>query len=245
MLALLRKEINSFFGSVTGYVVLIVFLSATGIIMWVLPGTDLNVLENGYATMDSLFIMAPWLFLFLIPAITMKMFSEELKSGTIELLLTKPVTEMQIVTAKYAAGLVLVLFAILPTLVYYLCIYLIASPAGNVDSAGIAGSYLGLLFLCSGFVSIGVFCSSLSGNQIVAFILAVILSYFFLSGFELLSTVTGTSWLANLLSQAGIFAHYESLSRGVIDSRDLVYFASLTLLFLFLTHFMIERRKRA
>lgn len=245
MLALFRKEINSFFGSVTGYVVLIVFLSATGIIMWVLPGTDLNVLENGYATMDSLFILAPWLFLFLIPAITMKMFSEELKSGTIELLLTKPVTEMQIVTAKYAAGLVLVLFAILPTLIYYGCIYLIASPAGNVDSAGIAGSYLGLIFLCSGFVSIGVFCSSLSGNQIVAFILAVILSFFFLSGFEFLSTISGSTLLANILSQAGIFSHYESLSRGVIDSRDLVYFASLTLLFLFLTHFMIERRKRA
>jgi len=245
VLALFRKEINSFFGSVTGYVVLIVFLSATGIIMWVLPGTDLNVLENGYATMDSLFILAPWLFLFLIPAITMKMFSEELKSGTIELLLTKPVTEMQIVTAKYAAGLVLVLFAILPTLIYYGCIYLIASPAGNVDSAGIAGSYLGLIFLCSGFVSIGVFCSSLSGNQIVAFILAVILSFFFLSGFEFLSTISGSTLLANILSQAGIFSHYESLSRGVIDSRDLVYFASLTLLFLFLTHFMIERRKRA
>lgn len=243
MLSLLRKEINSFLNSLIGYVVIVVFLLAIGLFMWVFPGTDFNVLENGYALLDTLFILAPWVFLFLIPAITMRMFAEENKSGTIELLLTRPLTDLQIVVAKYAAAVALVIFALLPTVVYFISIYFLASPTGNVDTAGIIGSYIGLLFLCSGFVSIGVFASSLTNNQIIAFIVGVLLCFFFYSGFDFLTSMQSSSIAGNLLSQLGISAHYSSLSRGVIDTRDLVYFISLTAFFLVLSKFILEKRK--
>ena len=193
--------------------------------------------------MDSFFILAPWLFLFLIPAVTMRMFAEEYKSGTIELLLTKPLSDLQIVGAKYAAAVSLVAFALIPTLVYFFCLYFISTPVGNIDIAGITGSYIGLLFLCSAFVSIGLFCSVISKNQIVSFIIAVILSFFFYSGFEFLSTIIVVPLISNIFSFFGISAHYSSLSRGVIDTRDLVYFISLTLLFIFFSRFILEKRK--
>jgi ABC-2 type transport system permease protein len=241
--ALFKKEISSFFSSLTGYIVVLVFLFATGLIMWIFPGTEFNILENGYATLDSLFYLAPWMFLFLIPAVTMKMFAEEKKSGTIELLLTKPITDLQIVTAKYASAVVLVLCSLIPTLVYFFVIYFLAAPVGNIDVAGIAGSYIGLLFLCSAFVSIGIFCSAISGNQIVSFIFAVILSFFFYSGFEFLSSIINFQGISNTLSLIGISNHYASLSRGVIDTRDMMYFISLTLFFLFMARFILEKRK--
>jgi ABC-2 type transport system permease protein len=241
--ALFRKEINNFFSSISGYVVILVFICASGLALWMLPGSDLNILENGYATLDSLFFVAPWLFLFLIPAITMRMFAEEQKSGTIELLLTKPITDMQIVTAKYASAVILVLVALIPTLLFFFSVYYLSSPTGNIDVAGITGSYIGLLFLCSAFVSIGIFCSILTSNQIVSFILAAILSFFFYSGFEFISSVLSVPGLSNVLSLMGISIHYESLSRGVIDSRDIIYFVSLTLFFLFLSRFILEKRK--
>ena len=243
MYSLFKKEISSFFSSITGYVVILVFLCATGLTIWVFPTTDFNILENGYANLDSFFILAPLLFLFLIPAITMKMFAEEQKSGTIELLLTKPLSDWQIVTAKYASAVLLVISALIPTIVYLLSIYFLASPKGNIDLAGISGSYIGLLFLCSAFVSIGIFCSVLSSNQIVSFILAVIFSFFFYSGFEFLSSIINISSISNIFALMGISAHYTSLSRGVIDTRDLIYFISLTLLFLFLSRFILEKRK--
>lgn len=243
MLSLLRKEINSFFSSLTGYVVLLVFLLSTGLIMWVFPGSDFNILENGYAALDPLFILAPWLFLFLIPAVTMRMFAEEKKSGTIELLLTKPLSDLQIVTAKYFAAVLLVLIALIPTLIYFISICMLSSPAWNVDFAGITGSYIGLFFLCSAFVSIGIFCSAISGNQIVSFILALIVSFFFYTGFEFLSSIIQNVKVSNVLASMGISAHYSSLSRGVIDTRDLVYFLSLSMLFLFLSRFTLEKRK--
>ncbi|HRH66905.1 MAG TPA: gliding motility-associated ABC transporter permease subunit GldF [Bacteroidia bacterium] len=243
MLALLKKEIDSFLNSLIGYVVIFVFLLSTGLFLWIFPGTGFNLLENGYANLDSLFILAPWLFLFLIPAVTMRMFAEENKTGTIELLLTRPLTDLQIVFAKYAAAVLLVLFSILPTIIYYISVYRYASPFGNIDSAGIAGSYLGLIFLCSGFTAIGIFSSSLTNNQIIAFILSVLLCFFFYSGFDFLSAQLSASGAGNLFSIFGISRHYASLSRGVIDTRDLVYFLSLTIFFLVLTKFILEKRK--
>ncbi|MCX6291940.1 MAG: gliding motility-associated ABC transporter permease subunit GldF [Bacteroidetes bacterium] len=243
MIALLKKEINSFLGSLIGYLVMIVFLLSIGLFMWVVPGTDFNILENGYANIDTLFILAPWMFLFLIPAVTMRSFAEENKTGTIELLLTRPLSDFQIVFAKYLSGVLLVLFSLLPTLLYYVSVYFLASPKGNVDSGAIAGSYAGLLFLCSAFVSIGILASALTNNQIVSFILAVILSYFFYSGFESLSTFSLGGMLPGILSQVGISTHYTSISRGVIDTRDVVYFITLTGFFLLLTRFVIEKRK--
>jgi ABC-2 type transport system permease protein len=241
--ALLKKEISSFFSSLIGYVVIIVFLLATGLLLWIFPDTDFNIIDNGYAALDSLFILAPWLFLFLIPAVTMKMFAEEQRSGTIETLLTQPLTDMQIVTAKYSAAVILVLFSLLPTLVYPISVYFLASPVGNTDLAGMTGSYFGLLFLCSGFVSIGIFASVLTSNQIVSFILALILCFFFYTGFEYIGSLPMSATFSNILSGLGISRHYASMSRGVIDTRDMVYFISLTMFFIFLSKFILERRK--
>ncbi len=211
--------------------------------MWIFPGADFNIIESGYSNIDPLFIVAPWVFLFLIPAVTMKMFAEEQKSGTIEILLTQPLTDLQIVLAKYFSAVLLVIIALVPTLVYYITVYMLANPAGNIDTAGIIGSYIGLIFLCSGFASIGVFASALSNNQIVSFILAVILSFFFYSGFEFLGSIITQPTISNLLAQLGISSHYGSMSRGVIDSRDVIYFISLTLFFVFFTRFILEKRK--
>jgi ABC-2 type transport system permease protein len=243
VIALLKKEINSFLSSIIGYVVMIVFLLSIGLFMWIIPGTDFNVLETGYANIDSLFIIAPWVFMFLIPAVTMRSFAEENKTGTIELLLTRPLSDLQIIFAKYTAGVILVLFSLVPTLVYFVSVYFMASPRGNVDVGGIMGSYFGLLFLCSAFVSIGVFASALSNNQIISFILAVVLSFFFHTGFDSLSTLSTSGFVPELLSQIGISSHYASMSRGVIDTRDMIYFVTLTAFFLLLTRFIIEKRK--
>jgi ABC-2 type transport system permease protein len=241
--SLLRKEINSFLGSVIGYAVIIVFLAITGLFAWILPGTDFNIVDSGYASLDSLFILAPWVFMFLIPAITMRSFAEENKTGTIELLFTKPFTDFQIVAAKYMAGIILVLFALVPTLIYYLVVNYLASPAGNLDHGGIRGSYVGLFLLGSAYVSIGIFSSCISNNQIISFILAVLITFLFHVGFDFLSTVSYNENLNYVLSQLGMSAHYTSLSRGVIDTRDAVYFISLTFLFLAAARFILEKRK--
>ena len=220
-----------------------VFLLSIGLFMWLIPGTDFNILENSYANIDTLFIIAPWFFMFLIPAVTMRSFAEENKTGTIELLLTRPITDFQIVLAKYSAGVILVLFSLIPTLVYFGSVYYMASPKGNIDTGGIIGSYFGLLFLCSAFVSIGVLASAISNNQIISFILAVIISFFFHFGFDSLSSFSVSGILPTVLSQIGINSHYASMSRGVIDTRDMIYFITLTAFFLLLTKFIIEKRK--
>ena len=243
MFALFIKELNSFLNSLIGYVVIIVFLLTIGLFMWVFPGTDFNVLENGYATIDPLFLMAPWVFMFLIPAITMRTFAEEKKTGTIEILFTKPLTELQIITAKYLSGLVLVIFSLLPTLVYFYSVSELGSPPGNIDTGGMWGSYVGLLFLGSGYVAIGIFASAVTDNQIVAFIIAVFLCFLFYIGFSSLSTLALFGKADYLVQQLGIQSHYISMSRGVLDTRDIIYFLSLTLLFIFLTKTALESRK--
>lgn len=211
--------------------------------MWIFPGADNNIIESGYSNIDPLFIIAPWVFLFLIPAVTMKMFAEEQRSGTIETLLTQPISDLQIVFAKYFSAVILVVIALIPTVVYYISVYMIANPVGNIDTAGIIGSYIGLLFLCSGFASIGVFASALTNNQIVSFIFAVIISFFFYSGFEFLASIISNPVIGNILARLGISSHYASLSRGVIDTRDVIYFLSMSLLFIFSTRFILEKRK--
>lgn len=241
--ALYRKELSSFLGSLTGYLVITVFLLSVGLLLWVFPDTSFSIPDNRTAALDGLFIVAPWLFLFLIPAISMRMFSEEKKTGTIELLLTRPLSEFQLVFAKFLAAFTLVILSLLPTLVYYLSVYRLAVPAGNVDSAGIAGSYLGLIFLSSGFVAIGIYSSTQTSNQVVAFLLAVILCFFFYAGFDAFALLGLPLPLQNVLSRLGISTHYASLSRGVMDSRDLLYFISLTAVFLLLARFTLEKRK--
>jgi len=243
MLALLRKEINIFLGSLIGYIVIAVFLLAIGLFLWVFEGSDFNIIESGYANMDSLFVLAPWVFMFLVPAVTMRSFAEEKKSGTVELLLTQPISDTEIIFTKFFAGLILVIFSLIPTLIYFITVYYLASPTGNIDIGGIAGSYIGLVMLASGFVAIGIFASSLTDNQVVAFIIAMFLCFFWHMGFESLSTLGWFGGLDTVLLQLGISSHYSSMSRGVIDSRDVIYFLSLTGFFILLTRFVLEKRR--
>ncbi|MBL7923116.1 MAG: gliding motility-associated ABC transporter permease subunit GldF [Bacteroidia bacterium] len=243
MFSLILKEINGFLNSLIGYIVIIVFLLTIGLFLWIFPDSSFNIPGAGYANLDSLFALTPWVYLLLVPAITMRLFSEEKKSGTIELLLTRPLTEMQVVTAKYLAGVVLLIFSLLPTLIYYLSIYRISLPAGNIDSGSIWGSYIGLLLLGSGFVAIGLFASSLADNQVVAFIISFFFCLVFFRGFESMAGLFGLGKASTLVFNLGFNAHYLSLSRGVVDTRDIVYFLSVILFFLFLSRMVIESRK--
>lgn len=243
MISLLFKEISGFLNSVIGYLVIMVFLVTISLFIWVFPDTNFSILDAGYANLDPLFIITPWVYMFLVPAVTMRLFSEERKTGTIELLLTRPLTELQIVLAKYFAGVLLVIISLLPTLIYYFSVWQLSVPAGNVDSGSIWGSYLGLLFLGAGFVSIGVFSSSITDNQVVAFIISLFLCYFFYAGLESISRLMGSGVAANVIYLTGINAHYISMSRGVIDTRDVIYFVSLISLFIMLTRTVLESRK--
>ncbi len=210
--------------------------------MWVLQ-TDSNILDNGYANIDALFIIAPWVFLFLIPAITMRSFADEKKAGTIELLLTRPLSDLQIILAKYFAGFVLVLFSLLPTLTYYYSVHVLGSPAGNIDTGGMWGSYIGLLFLGAAFVSIGIFASAVTDNQVVSFILALFLCFFIYTGFDYMGSLALFGKVDNAIMALGINNHYISMSRGVIDTRDVIYFFSLITLFILATRTVLESRK--
>lgn len=242
MKSLFLKEIRSFLNSLIGYIVIIVFLLGISLFMWIIKGES-NVLDNGYATIDTLFAIAPWVFLFLIPAITMRSFADEKKTGTIELLLTRPLTDLQIIIAKYAAGLALVLFSLIPTLVYYFSVYKLGTPQGNIDAGGTWGSYIGLLLLGSSFVCIGVFSSSLTDNQIIAFIISLAMCFFCYTGFEQISSLSLFGKADTFIEALGINQHYNSLSRGVIDIRDVVYFLGFNAFFILLTKTVLESRK--
>jgi len=239
MFTLLKKEINSFLNSLIGYIVICVFLIITGLFLWVF-NTDFNIINYGYAGLDGFFMLAPFVFLFLIPAITMRSFAEEKKTGTVEIILTKPLTDLKIILAKFFASLFLVFFSLLPTLIYFITINIFALPPG-VDIGATWGSYIGLLFLSATFVAIGIFCSSFTDNQIVAFILSVFLCGFSYIGFDLIYQMFGKADL--LVKSLGINTHYTSMSRGVIDTRDIIYYLSFISLFIILTKISIEKRK--
>ena len=242
MWTLFKKEITGFFSSLTGYVVIIVFLLANSSFIWLFRN-PLNVLENGYATLESLFILAPWIFLFLVPAISMRMIAEEKRTGTLDLLYTRPVNEFQIIMAKFLASWALVLFSLIPTLVYFWSVSKLGSPQGNMDVGGTWGSYIGLLFLGGIYAAIGVFSSSLTQNQIIAFVSAVVLSFLMYKGFEFLGNSAGSGKVAFLISKAGIEYHYNSVSRGVLDSRDILYFIMVMGLFIFGTRTVLQSSK--
>jgi ABC-2 type transport system permease protein len=240
MLSIFRKEIRSFFSNSTGYIVVGIFLLLTGLFLWVVPGTY-NIPDSGYASVDGLFYVAPWLYLFLCPAITMRMLAEERQSGTWELLVTKPLSKWSIITGKYLAGWLLVLIALLPTVVYYFSVSYLAEPAGNVDSGAFWGSFLGLVFLAAVYIAIGIFSSSISNNQIVAFVVAVVISFFMFYGFDLIADFISSSETGYKITRIGLNAHYNSMSRGVIDSTDLSYFGVIIFIFLFLSERIINR----
>ncbi len=242
MMQIYFKEINGFFNSLIGYIVAGVFLLSLGMILWVFP--DYSILYYNYASLESFFYIVPVVFLFLIPAITMSMFAGESKSGTLELLLTKPLTPAQIVWGKVLSSLTLVLIVLLPTLIYYYSVYQLGAPKGNLDTGGIIGSYIGLVLLAFVFVSIGVFASALTESQIVAFLLATLLSISWYWGFGLLSKVPVFSGIwDDLIASFGIDAHYHSIRRGVVDTRDVLYFISLALAFVWATIFVLKMKR--
>ncbi|MCK5701896.1 MAG: gliding motility-associated ABC transporter permease subunit GldF [Cyclobacteriaceae bacterium] len=241
MIQIFIKEIHVFLNSLIAYIIIAVFLTGIGLLMWVFPET--SVLEYGFADMSSFFSMCPFIFMFLIPAITMRMFSEEKRGGTMEILLTRPIMDIDIILGKYLAGVFLVTFSILPTLLYYFTIWHLGNPVGNVDTAGVVGSYFGLFLLGAVFTSIGIFSSSFTENQVTAFVIAVFLCFFFYFGFSAISTVGLFSGNADLIEQIGILYHYNSMSKGLIDTRDLIYFLSVISAMLLLTNLILRSRK--
>lgn len=242
MFTLYKKELSNFFSSLIGYLTIIVFLVLTGLMLWVFR-SSFNILDYGYAGIDGLFIIGPFLYLFLIPAITMRMFAEEKRNGTLEFLLTKPMGEMTIIFAKFLAGCTLVLISLLLTLVCYFSVVSLGDPVGNIDTGSVIGSYIGLFLLGAAFVAIGVFSSSLTNNQIVAFILAAVISAFAYLGFESLYNMGFLGKADLFVKSLGMNHHYSSISRGVVDTRDVLYFLSVTALFLMMTRLMLQSRK--
>lgn len=242
MRSILFKEIGSFLSSLTGYISVTIFLVVSGLFMWVFSET--SVINYNYASIGQLFTVAPLVFLFLIPAITMNAFSEEKQQGTLELLNTKPLSDWQIVGGKYFASLVLVLMALIPTVIYYFSVYQLGSPKGNIDSGAVIGSYIGLFFLAAIFAAIGIWISSLTSNQIVAFISTAFMCFIFYWAFEFLSQLPVFYGKSDaLIKNIGIDTHYENISKGRIDSRDVIYFISVIGLFLWLTIVSLDRRK--
>jgi ABC-2 type transport system permease protein len=239
MFSLLKKEIASFFGSLTGYVVVFVFLLTNSLFLWVFPG-NYNIPDAGYASLDGLFSLAPWVYLFLVPAVTMRLFAEEKRLGTMEVLLTRPLSVFRIVFAKFLAGLLLVSITLLPTLIYFYSVYALGNPVGCIDTGGTWGAYIGLFFLAAIYVAIGLLASALTDNPVFAFILALFLSFLAYLGFDLVGSMQLPSTIQQTLTSFGINEHYESISRGVVDSRDLTYFLISIFIFLFLTSRMIH-----
>lgn len=241
MLAIFRKEINGFFSSLTGYVVIIVFLLINSLFMWVFPG-EWNIFDRGYAGLDTIFFISPWVFLFLVPAVTMRMIAEEKRLGTIELIYSKPVTEREIIYGKYLASVVLVILALMPGIIYYISVSMLGETPGNLDKGGTIGAFIGLFFLASVYASAGIFASSLTDNQVIAFLIAVIACFFLYAGFDSVAYLPGLKKVDEVVIRLGINEHYKSISRGVIDIRDIAYFLAVIILVNELTAFRLRSR---
>ncbi len=242
MFQIFRKEIAQFFSSLTGYMIIGVFVMVTALFLWVIPGSW-NIPMSGYASLDGLFDLAPWLFLFLVPAVTMGSFSEEFQSGTAELLFTRPVSRIQIVLAKYLAAVSLIAMAIVLTFIYYFTLSRLAVPVGNLDHGAICGSYLALFFLGAAYAAIGLYASAVQKNQVVSFMVALVLSFLVYSGFDLLAQVPFLESISSVLAYMGIEAHYGNFSKGLVDTSDLIYFLSIIMAFLSLTQYKIQKIK--
>jgi ABC-2 type transport system permease protein len=233
MWSVCKKEFRQFFSSLTGYIAIVVFLLLNGLFLFVFP--DTNILDFGYATLDKFFELSPWILLLLIPAITMRSFADEFKGGTFEILQTRPLRRWQVVGGKYTGSLLVVIIALVPTIIYAISVEKL-SALGGIDTGGTIGSYIGLIFLAAVFVAIGVCCSSFTGNAVVAFIAGAFVCFLLYSGFNAISRIpalaSGADYYVEML---GIDFHYRSISRGVVDSRDIIYFLSIILFFLVLT----------
>jgi ABC-2 type transport system permease protein len=242
MFAIYKKEIGGFFSSLTGYVVIIVFLLVNTLFMWIFPG-EWNIFDRGYAGLDTLFFLSPWVFLFLVPAVTMRMIAEEKRLGTIELIYSRPITERGIIYGKYLASVSLVLLALLPCLIYYISVYILGESPGNLDKGGTWGAFIGLFFLASVYAGIGLFASSITDNQVIAFIVAVLLCFVLFMGFDSFAYLPGLKNIDEFVIRLGINEHYKSMSRGVIDSRDVIYFVAVAAIFNESTRLVLLSRK--
>jgi ABC-2 type transport system permease protein len=242
MYPIFKKEITGFFSSLTGYIVIIVFLLINSLFMWVLPG-EWNILDSGYAGLDSLFFLSPWIFMFLVPAVTMRTIAEEKRMGTIELIYSRPITERGFIYGKYFASVVLVILALLPGVIYYISVYNLGETPGNLDKGATLGSFIGLFFLASVYASAGIFASSLTDNQVIAFILAVLICFILLMGFDSFAYLPGLKKLDEFVIRLGITEHYKSISRGIIDIKDVVYFVAVAVFFNEATRFKLVSRK--
>lgn len=242
MFAIFRKEISGFFSSLTGYIVIIVFLLVNSLFMWVFPG-EWNIFDCGYAGLDTLFFLSPWVFLFLVPAVTMRMIAEEKRLGTIELIYSRPITERGIIYGKYLASVFLVLLALLPCLIYYISVYLLGESPGNLDKGGTLGAFIGLFFLASVYASAGIFASSLTDNQVIAFIIAVLICFFLFMGFDSFAYLPGLKNLDEFVIRLGINEHYKSISRGVLDIKDVAYLVAVVVILNEATRFHLISRK--
>jgi ABC-2 type transport system permease protein len=242
MFAIFRKEINGFFSNLTGYIVIIVFLLVNSLFMWIFPG-EWNIFDSGYAGMDTLFFLSPWVFLFLVPAVTMRMIAEEKRLGTIELIYSRPITEREIIWGKYLASVSLVLLALLPGIVYYISVYFLGETPGNLDKGGTLGAFIGLFFLASVYASAGIFASSATDNQVIAFIFAVLICFVLFMGFDSFAYLPGLKNLDEFVIRLGINEHYKSVSRGVLDIKDVVYFVAVVVIFNEATRLVLLSRK--
>jgi len=240
MLTIYFKEIRQFLNSLIAYIVIGVFLTGIGLLMWVFP--DTSILNYGYSDMETLFTLGPFVYMFLIPAITMRMFAEEKKTGTIELLLTHPVSDFQIILGKYLAAFTLVVFSLAPTLIYFYSVSQLGNPVGNLDTPGIIGSYIGLVLLGGVFTAIGILATSITENQIIAFIVGVFLSFLLYSGVGSISQMF-SGQVSIYIEELGISYHYEAMSRGLIDSRNIIFFLSTIVLMLLFTGLSLGARK--
>ena len=241
MFTIFNKDFSDFFNSLVAYITIGVFLLVTSLFLWVFP--ESSILDYGYAGLDSLFSTVPYIFMFLIPAITMRSLAEEKKEGTFELLATRPLTDWQIILGKFFAAYAIVVLALLPTLIYYFSVYQLGITKGNIDTGAVIGSYIGLILLGGCFTAMGIFASSISKNQIIAFTIAVFLCFITFSGFDSLSQLLSLQSIDTIITGFGINQHYQSISRGVLDTRDLVYFLSFMALFLLITKTIMGGRK--
>jgi len=242
MITLFKKEVSVFFSRLTGYLIAGGFLLLNGVLLWS-DSSKINILDYGYADMDTFFRITPLLFLLFIPAVSMRVFTEEYTNGTMETLITKPITSFQIVLCKFLSVFSLVLFAITPTLIYVISIYYIGESVGNLDLAGILGSYFGLILLCALFSSISIYASSIANSQITSFMLAIILNTLFYFGFDLLSEFSFLQNIDVIIQQIGVSFHYKMMSQGLLRFSDIVYFLSFTFLFIKLTELVIIEKK--
>lgn len=243
MFAIFKREVQSFFTSPIGYLIVGSFLLLNGLFLWVFKG-EYNIFDYGFADLGNFFLLAPWIFVFLVPAITMKSFSEERKMGTLELLLIKPISVWKLVLGKFWGAFLLCVIAVVPTIIYVFAISSLGVIEGNFDLGVVIGSYFGLLFLIAAYASIGIFASTLSDNQIIAFLVGILICFMIFNGFDALSSLFSNGETQQWIQGLGAKSHFDSIARGVMDTRDLIYFISLTLFFLYLTHQRLKQLPR-